>query len=71
MIDEDIDLDYLAERTKNYTGAEIMGLCRTAISYTLYKDFEGGKMAKIDFESAMKWKVTMTDFKKALTETFP
>lgn len=48
-----------------------MGLCWTAISYTLYKDFEGGKMAKIDFESAMKRKVTMNDFKKALTETFP
>ena len=48
-----------------------MGLCRTAISYTLYKDFAGGKLSKIDFESAMKRKVTMSDFQKALGETYP
>lgn len=51
LLDDDIDLDYLAERTKNFTGAEIMGLCWSAISYTLYKDFAGGKMEKIDFQS--------------------
>jgi vesicle-fusing ATPase len=50
LLDDDVDLDYLASKTKNYTGAEIMGLCRTAISYTLYKDFAGGKIGKIDLE---------------------
>jgi len=50
LIDDDIDIEFLAEWTKNYTGAEIMGLCRSAISYTLYKDFEGNKNEKIDFE---------------------
>lgn len=48
-----------------------MGLCWTAISYTLYKDFEGGKIKKIDLDQAMKRKVTMSDFMKALDETFP
>ena len=48
-----------------------MGLCRTAISYTLYKDFAGGKISKIDIDSAMKRKVTMSDFMKALEETYP
>jgi len=66
-----VNLDVLAEKTKNYTGAEIMGLCRTAISYTLYKDFAGGKIGKIDFEQAMKRKVTISDFLKALEETYP
>lgn len=39
-----------------------MGLCWSAISYTLYKDFAGGKMEKIDFNLQMKRKVTMSDF---------
>ena len=36
LLSSDVDLDKLAERTKNYTGAEIESVCRSANSYALF-----------------------------------
>ena len=36
LIDESVDLENLAKRTKNYTGAEIEAVCRSATSYALF-----------------------------------
>lgn len=39
-MDDSIDFDKLAETTKNYTGAEIEAVCRSAISFSLFKDLD-------------------------------
>lgn len=36
LMDADVDLDKLAELTKNYTGAEIEAVCRSANSFALF-----------------------------------
>lgn len=36
LLHKDVDLDMLAEKTKNYTGAEIESVCRSANSYALF-----------------------------------
>lgn len=36
LLDDDVDLEFLANATKNYTGAEIEAVCRSATSYTLF-----------------------------------
>ena len=38
MLANDVDIDYLAENTKNYTGAEIEAVCRSATSFALFKE---------------------------------
>jgi len=40
LIDADVDLDHLAKITKNYTGAEIEAVCRSATSFALFKDLD-------------------------------
>jgi vesicle-fusing ATPase len=40
LIADDVDLDNLAARTKNYTGAEIEAVCRGATSFALFKDVD-------------------------------
>jgi len=37
LLGDDVCLETLAAQTKNYTGAEIEAVCRTAKGYTLYK----------------------------------
>ena len=36
LLAKDVDLDKLAELTKNYTGAEIESVCRSANSFALF-----------------------------------
>lgn len=38
LLEADVNLDYLAENTINYTGAEIEAVARSATSYALFKD---------------------------------
>lgn len=38
LLEPDVDLDYMAENTINYTGAEIEAVVRSATSYALFKD---------------------------------
>ena len=38
LLDSGVDLNSLAEQTKNYTGAEIEAVCRSATSFALYKE---------------------------------
>ena len=40
LLGDDIDFDRLAEQTKNYTGAEIEAVCRSATSFSLFKDLD-------------------------------
>lgn len=40
LLEKDVDLDELSKRTKNYTGAEIEAVCRSATSFALFKDLD-------------------------------
>lgn len=44
LLDDSIDFERLAMLTKNYTGAEIESVCRSAISYALFKDMDFGNI---------------------------
>ena len=40
LLDDDVDINWLAQETNNYTGAEIEAVCRSAGQTTLFKDHE-------------------------------
>ncbi|EIJ89426.1 vesicle-fusing ATPase [Nematocida parisii] len=58
---KDIDLEEIAKRARNYTGAEITALVKSAASFALERARNTKKEVMID----------MHDFKKALDETAP
>jgi transitional endoplasmic reticulum ATPase len=51
---EDVDLSHLSDITKNYSGADIEGLCREAALNALRKNVEAKKVTMADFQEAMK-----------------
>jgi len=70
----DVDLLKLAALTKNYTGAEIEAVCRSANSFALFKeDVIKGIEQKIQAKQkvTMEQKVCMADFMHALDEVKP
>jgi len=66
----DVDIEALAKRTKNYTGSEIAGLVRSAVSYALGSqiDFSNTKDVPKDLEEI---KITAGMFEQALTDVKP
>jgi vesicle-fusing ATPase len=69
MFSDDIDLESVAARTKNYTGAEIEGLVKAACSYVFTRQVDITDLSKTpDFKGVQ---VTMADFERALSETQP
>ncbi|PIA55395.1 hypothetical protein AQUCO_00800272v1 [Aquilegia coerulea] len=65
----DVDLQELAARTKNYSGAELEGVVKSAVSYALNRQLSLDDLTKpVDEESI---KVTMDDFLNALHEIIP
>ncbi|KAI4365131.1 hypothetical protein MLD38_021147 [Melastoma candidum] len=65
----DVSLAELAARTKNYSGAEIEGVVRSAVSFALNRQISLDDLTKpIDEESI---KVTRDDFMLALQEIIP
>ena len=71
ILDTDVDLDKLAELTKNYTGAEIESLVKSAITISLSRNHD-----LLDFEKELIFteentRVSMSDFEKALKEVGP
>jgi len=65
---EDIDFDHLAKSTKNFSGAEIEGLVKSAASFALNRQIDIHKQKKFDEKSI---KVTSGDFEMALGEVKP
>lgn len=61
----------LAERTKNYTGAEIESVCQKAASYMLFRDTDITKLEKLDMTEIESRQITMEDFEIALNEVKP
>lgn len=58
----------IVENTKNFTGAEISGLVRSAASFALAKTIDAKNLSATDFNSVM---IEADDFDKALTEVTP
>ena len=69
-LDADVNLQDMAHRSKNFSGAEINGLVRSAASWALNRHVKGGTMAAIsdDIENVA---VNRGDFDKAFDEVRP
>lgn len=72
-MDPNVDLQKLAEMTKNYSGAEIEGVVKGASSYALYGtiDVTKGDGLTPTQDSSKKIMVTMDDFLASLGEMTP
>ncbi|MFA6889114.1 MAG: CDC48 family AAA ATPase [Candidatus Woesearchaeota archaeon] len=49
----DVDIDYLAEQTEGYVGADIESVCREAAIFVLREDIKAKKVTKQAFEKAL------------------
>ncbi|KIX99652.1 uncharacterized protein Z520_04287 [Fonsecaea multimorphosa CBS 102226] len=70
VLDPDVDLLDLAHRTKNFSGAEIGGLVKSATSFAFSRHIKVGTMAGITDDVA-NMKVKRADFENALEEVKP
>lgn len=70
VLEADVDLDELADLTKNYSGAEISGVVKAASSYAFSRHIKVGTMAGISAD-VEDMKVSMDDFLNALKEVTP
>ena len=70
IMDTDVDLDELAGLTKNFSGAEIAGLIKSATSFAFNRHVKVGSMANYKDDVA-EMKVKRQDFMMALEEVRP
>ncbi|KAJ3572263.1 hypothetical protein NP233_g3205 [Leucocoprinus birnbaumii] len=70
VMDDDVDLYKLATLTKNFSGAEITGLVKSATSFAFNRHVKVGTMAGIS-DDVENLKVNMNDFVNALDEVHP
>ena len=70
LMDDDVDLAELASLTKNFSGAEIGGLIKSATSYAFNRHVKVGTMAGIS-DDVENLRVNRTDFMRALDEVHP
>ncbi|KAH7844214.1 hypothetical protein Vadar_025554 [Vaccinium darrowii] len=69
FLSPDVNLQELAAQTKNYSGAELEGVAKSAVSFALNRQLSMDDLTKpVDEESI---KVTMEDFLNALNEVRP
>ena len=67
-LNENVDVKLLAQTTKNFSGAEIEGLVKSASSFALNRLIDLNNVKKIDYD---KLNVGMDDFTGALEEIKP
>ena len=70
LMDDDVNLAELASLTKNFSGAEIGGLIKSATSYAFNRHVKVGTMAGIS-DDVENLRVNRTDFMRALDEVHP
>lgn len=70
LLEDDIDFDELAALTKNFTGAELEGLCNSATSFAINQYTKSENIAKVD-ENVANMKLTRNHFLLALNEVKP
>ncbi|XP_028775580.1 vesicle-fusing ATPase [Neltuma alba] len=69
FLSPDVNLQELAARTKNYSGAELEGVVKSAVSFALNRQLSLDDLTKPVEEENIK--VTMDDFLNALQEVVP
>ncbi|XP_028799254.1 vesicle-fusing ATPase-like [Neltuma alba] len=69
FLTSDVNLQELAARTKNYSGAELEGVVKSAVSFALNRQLSLDDLTKQVEEENIK--VTMEDFLNALQEVVP
>ena len=65
---DDVSISNLAQRTENFTGAELEGVVKTASSYALRRQIDLDNVQNFTVDRS-KIKVTKMDFDRALEET--
>lgn len=70
VMDHDVDLLELAYMTKNFSGAEIAGLVKSASSFAFTRHVKVGTMAGVS-DDVVNMKVNRSDFMHALEEVKP
>ncbi|WEW54950.1 transport between ER and Golgi ATPase protein [Emydomyces testavorans] len=70
LMDSDVNLAELAQLTKNFSGAEISGLVKSASSFAFNRHVKIGTMAGIT-DDVVNMKVNRQDFQNALEEVKP
>ena len=69
FLSKDVDVSDLAKKTQNYSGAEIEGLVKSAVSFALTRHVNVADItAEIDEDNI---KVTKDDFDRAFSEVVP
>ncbi|TPX30795.1 hypothetical protein SmJEL517_g05720 [Synchytrium microbalum] len=70
LLEDDVDLRELAAMTKNFSGAEIAGLIKSATSFSFNRHVKVGTLATVsnDYEHM---KISREDFMSALEEVHP
>ena len=67
---DDVDISVLADRTKNYSGAEIEGVVKSASSWSYYSKLDTSDIKSLNKNMA-EVKVAMEHFEMALDEVKP
>lgn len=70
VMDTNVDLIELAKSTKNFSGAEINGLVKSATSFAFNRHVKVGTMAGVS-DDVVNMKVNRKDFENALEEVKP
>lgn len=71
LMDETVDLQILAANTKNFSGAEIAGLVKSASSFAFNRLINANNLSQVNEKELKNLKVTMDDFQYALDEVKP
>ncbi|KAL2265251.1 hypothetical protein VTJ83DRAFT_6351 [Remersonia thermophila] len=70
VMGDDVDIPELAALTKNFSGAELSGLVKSATSFAFARNIKVGTMASVS-EDVANMKVVRQDFLNALNEVRP
>ncbi|KAI4741383.1 AAA-domain-containing protein [Aureobasidium sp. EXF-12298] len=71
VMGDDVNLQELAQLTRNFSGAEISGLVKSASSFAFNRHIKVGTLAAIDDKNIANMKVMHKDFLDALNEVQP
>jgi len=71
FLDEAVSITELAARTKNYTGAEIEGVVRSAVSYAMQTQIDVENIGQIDVAKLKQIRISQEFFELALEEVMP
>lgn len=69
MLGDDVSIEHIASQTKNYSGAELEGVCKSAAAFALNRHVDYRDLKKEVNASGMK--VDRNDFERAMIEVQP